>query len=107
VTGTGKSARQKHIVQGRITNGTLFPNISTAIKREIKAAAKAAFESVQKLLESQFASLENDVTMALASAPQQSSNREDVVLDDEGELAGAIRDIKMQHAEVLASIANI
>lgn len=107
MTGTGKSARQKHIVQGRITNGTLFPNISTAIKREIKAAAKATFESVRKLLKSEFASLENDVTMALASAPKQSSDTVDVVLEDEGKLAGAIRDLKKQHAEVLASIENI
>lgn len=111
VAGTGKAARQRNTVQGRITNGTLFPNISTAIKRDIKAAAKTTFDSVQKSLESDFALIENDVTMALASALQQSSDREDVAHEDEerrrGELAGVVRGLKRQHAEVLASIVNI
>ncbi|KFY44996.1 hypothetical protein V494_01204 [Pseudogymnoascus sp. VKM F-4513 (FW-928)] len=110
-SGTGKAARQRNTVQGRITNGTLFPNISRAIKRDIKAAAKATFDSVQKSLESDFVSIDNDVTMALASAPQQSCDREDVDLEDEerrkGELASSVRDLKRQHAEVLASIASI
>ncbi|KFY06936.1 hypothetical protein V492_07602 [Pseudogymnoascus sp. VKM F-4246] len=110
-SGTGKAARQRNTVQGRITNGTLFPNISRAIKRDINAAAKATFDSVQKSLESDFASIDNDVTMALASALQQSCDSEDVDLEDEerrkGELASAVRDLKRQHAEVLASIANL
>ncbi|KFY49525.1 hypothetical protein V496_09946 [Pseudogymnoascus sp. VKM F-4515 (FW-2607)] len=109
--GTGKAARQRNTVQGRITNGTLFPNISSAIKREIKAAAKTTFDSVRKSLESDFALIENDVMMALASAPQQSGDREDVACEDEerlrGELAGAVRGLKREHAEVLAIIANI
>ncbi|OBT96981.1 hypothetical protein VE01_05489 [Pseudogymnoascus verrucosus] len=109
--GTGKAARQRNTVQGRITNGTLFPNISTAIKREIETAAKTTFDSVLKSLESDFALIENDVTMALASAPQQSGDREDVACEEEerrrGELAGAVRGLKRQHAEVLASIADI
>lgn len=111
VAGTGKAGRQRDTVQGRITNGTLFPNISRAIKREIKAAAKTTFDNVQKSLESEFTLIENDVTMALASAPQQSGDREDVGREGEerrrGELAGAVRGLKRQHAEVLASIANI
>ncbi|KFZ06243.1 hypothetical protein V501_07587 [Pseudogymnoascus sp. VKM F-4519 (FW-2642)] len=109
--GNGKAARQRNTVQGRITNGTLFPNISTAIKREIETAAKTTFDSVLKSLESDFALIENDVTMALASAPQQSGDREDVACEEEerrrGELAGAVRGLKRQHAEVLASIADI
>ncbi|OBT81787.1 hypothetical protein VE02_09856 [Pseudogymnoascus sp. 03VT05] len=109
--GTGKAARQRNTVQGRITNGTLFPNISTAIKREIEAAVKTTFDNVRKSLESDFALIENDVTMALASAPQQSGDREDVACEDEErrreELADAVKGLKRQHAEVLASIANI
>lgn len=111
VAGAGKAARQRNTVQGRITNGTLFPNISTAIKREIETAAKTTFDSVLKSLESDFALIENDITMALASAPQQSGDREDVACEEEerrrGELAGAVRGLKRQHAEVLASIADI
>lgn len=98
-------------MHGRITNGTLFPNISLAIKREIEAAAKTAFDKVQESLESTFAFIENDVIMALASAPQQSNDIESMDREDEEErrreLVGEVQSLKRQHAKVLASIANI
>ncbi|TLD06663.1 uncharacterized protein PgNI_08716 [Pyricularia grisea] len=39
-SGTGKAARQKSIVQGRITDGTLFPGISMAISTAVEAAVQ-------------------------------------------------------------------
>lgn len=111
VAGTGKAARQRNTVQGRIMNGTLFPNITRAIKRDIEAAAKTIFDNMQKSLESNFAFIENDITMALASAPQQSNDMDDMGREDEerrrGELAGEVQGLKRQHAEILASIADI
>ncbi|KFY95308.1 hypothetical protein V500_02839 [Pseudogymnoascus sp. VKM F-4518 (FW-2643)] len=109
--GNGKAARQRNTVHGRITNGTLFPNISRAIKREINAAAKTVFDKVQGSLESTFAFIEIDITMALASTPQQSNDIEGMNREDEEirrrELVGEVRGLKRQHAKVLASIENI
>ncbi|RDL37034.1 Uncharacterized protein BP5553_04467 [Venustampulla echinocandica] len=109
--GVGKGARQQHTVQGRITNGTLFPNISRAIKNDIEATAKAAFSTLQKSLVSVFVPIENDIAIALACAPQQPSNMEVVGREEEerrrGELADAVQGLMRQHAEVLASIADI
>lgn len=89
----------------------LFPNISRAIKREIKAAARTTFDSVQKSVESDFALIENDLAMALASTPQQPDHRDDLDHEDDerlkGELASALQGLKRQHTEVLASIVNL
>lgn len=80
---SGRAARQRNTVHGRIINGILFPNISRAIKREIKAAAKTAYDKVQGSLESSFASIEDDTAIAVASTPQQTNSIDDI--DRKGE----------------------
>lgn len=104
-------ARQQNTVQGRITNGMLFSNISRIIKRELIVATKTTFDSIEKLVESDFAIISNDLAMALTSAPQQPDNRDDLDHEDDerrkGELTSVVQGLKRQHADVLASIANL
>jgi len=45
-SGTGKAARQRSIVQGRITNGTLFPHISAKIQASIDQLVQKTFRNL-------------------------------------------------------------
>lgn len=105
------AARQRRKVQGRITNGTLFPNISMAIKRDTEATATATFEKLKNTLESTIVLLEDDIAMALTTMPHQSADMEEI--DHEAEvkrredLARAVQILRRKHTEVIRSIACI
>ena len=48
--GTGKSARQKHIVHGRVTDGTLFPAMAQRIKASLEGSVEATFQYIREQL---------------------------------------------------------
>lgn len=109
--GTGKAARQRAIVQGRITNGTLFPHISAKIQDSIDKLVRKTFRDLDDAVNSILDLIINDVEMALASDFQRADsarNQEDPGEEKKKEeLMVKIRELKGRHEELLTSIASI
>lgn len=102
-------------MQGRIEEGTLFSNISTATTKDINAEVNAIFNSVQIELDKVFNEAENEITMGLAmmglAMDENHYDKGDITREDnerrkEG-LAEEIQVLKRQHEEVLAAINDI
>jgi len=104
------SARQKSIVQGRITNGTLFPQISAKIQDSIDQLAQKTFRDLHDAVNAVLALVVNDVEMSLGS-----NEREDGAADQEdpeeerrkGELLAKIQELKREHEELIACISSM
>jgi hypothetical protein len=65
--GTGKAERQRDIVYGRITNGTLFPNMSLSAKTDTKEMTRSKFKRLSKTIEEHLSSLPEDLEMTLGN----------------------------------------
>ena len=103
------AARQRSVVYGRITDGTLFPQISAKIQDNMDELAQKTFRDLHDAVDGVLALVVSDVEMALGS-----KEREDgaVVREDpeeerrKGELMVKIRELKREHEELIASISN-
>ncbi|OBT72960.1 hypothetical protein VF21_08477 [Pseudogymnoascus sp. 05NY08] len=108
--GSGTAARQRQTVQGRIEEGTLFSNISMAIRKDIKAEVKVSFSEVKKVLHNIFVGTETNIRMGLATEEQPDekgdTTREDRERRKEG-LACELQDLKRQHEEGILSTDSI
>lgn len=109
--GTGKAARQRAIVQGRITNGTLFPHISAKIQASIDDLVRKTFRRLKNEVDAVLDLIVSDVEMALASNLQRlgSARNQDDLEEQKGkeELMAEIRELKEEHEKLLASISDI
>ncbi|KAE9366257.1 hypothetical protein N431DRAFT_419424 [Stipitochalara longipes BDJ] len=111
--GTGKAARQRAIVQGRITNGTLFPHISAKIQASIDKLVRKTFGDLKDAVDAILNLIVNDVEMALTSNPQRvdsdsARNQEDPEEQRRKEaLMAEIKELKGEHEKLLASISDI
>ncbi|KAH6678502.1 hypothetical protein B0J14DRAFT_582898 [Halenospora varia] len=109
--GPEKASRQRSIVQGRITNGTLFPQISAKIQANVDELVKKTFCDLRHEVDAVLDLIVSDVKMALASKPQVVVDARNQEHQEEerrrGELLAEIRKLKGKHEEILASISNI
>jgi hypothetical protein len=98
-------------VQGRITNGTLFPQISVKIQASIDRLVRKTFRDLRHAANAVLDLIVSDVEMALVSNPQRvdsARNQEDPEEERrKGELIAEIMELKGKHEELLASISNI
>lgn len=106
--GRGSEKRQHNTVQGRITDGTLFPNISVAIKDDVEAKTEAAFSAFRNALLPTFVRIKNDISVAIAAEMRSLDKAYKERKDEERrreELSGTIQVLKRQHRELLRRIA--
>lgn len=98
-------------MQGRITDGTLFPNISTAISKEMDDLVNKTFRSLRATVGAILKLVKSDLDMALASGPQcGSDDAHRGGKDDERlrlELAGEVEKLKLKHLALLGNIASL
>ncbi|KAN0095627.1 hypothetical protein V8E51_016338 [Hyaloscypha variabilis] len=110
-SGTGKAARQRSIVQGRITNGTLFPHISARIQASIDQLVRKIFRDLHGAVNAVLDLIVSDVEMALTSNPQRMDSANNQADPQEQrrkeELMAEIRELKGEHEKLLASISDI
>ncbi|KFY44636.1 hypothetical protein V495_03340 [Pseudogymnoascus sp. VKM F-4514 (FW-929)] len=64
--GRGLERRQHSIIQGRIIDGSLFSYISTAMKEDVEAQAKVAFNEFRKAFQPTFVLIKKDIKIAQA-----------------------------------------
>jgi hypothetical protein len=110
--GTGKAARQRSIVQGRITNGTLFPHISAKIQASIEKLIQKTFHDLHDAVNAVLNLIVSDVEMALASKSQHADDDAGNVehLEEEtrkAELMDEIKELKAMHEDLLDSISDM
>ncbi|KAH8649442.1 hypothetical protein BGZ60DRAFT_534676 [Tricladium varicosporioides] len=109
--GTEKAAAQRSIVQGRITNGTLFPNISAKIQSSMEKQIGRAFRHLYRTANEVLDLIVCDVELALAFKPRVMVDARSQEHQEEerqkGELRDEIKKLEGKHEEVLASISNI
>jgi hypothetical protein len=111
ITGTGKAARQRSIVQGRITDGTLFPHVSTKIQTNITQLIETTFRALQIAIVEILDLVDHDVKMAMSSGETRGAGNENQDTGRESEeleeALDEIRKIRRRHEEVLSSVVEI
>ncbi|RYP26651.1 hypothetical protein DL767_007934 [Monosporascus sp. MG133] len=113
--GAGRDRRQKQIVQNRITDGTLFPNMSIAIRRDMERAIKQSEKALRDILGQSVSNIRNDFDLTIASPPKDTGMSGGGRRD--GERAGLVKQretlveqaklFKERHARLLESIASL
>ncbi|KFY43961.1 hypothetical protein V494_01724 [Pseudogymnoascus sp. VKM F-4513 (FW-928)] len=106
--GRGSEKRQHNIVRKRITDGTLFPNISVAMKEDVKAKTEMSFGAFQRTLEPTFARIGKDLSIAIATEKKSLDKAYEERKYEErrrAELAKTIQTLKKQQRELLGRIS--
>jgi hypothetical protein len=104
-TGTGKAQRQRSIVQGRITNGTLFPNISTSIQENVEKLNQTSFLALHDRLQATIDLVKTDLDMALAlRVPDECESRNQEIGRSSADLLREVGELRTRHEELLDSI---
>ncbi|RYO92978.1 hypothetical protein DL762_001340 [Monosporascus cannonballus] len=113
--GSGRDTRQKQIVQNRITDGTLFLNMSIAIGHGIGCAVKKSEKAIRDILEQSMSNIRNDFDLTITSPPKAIGTSGDGRWD--GDSAGLVKQretlveqaklFKERHASLLESIASL
>ncbi|KAH8812284.1 hypothetical protein F5884DRAFT_784973 [Xylogone sp. PMI_703] len=110
-SGDGKAAQQRTIVQGRITNGTLFPNISVQIREGIDQLVQKTFADLRDAVNAVLDLIVSDIDMALTSKSQRADNAKNQKdLEEERqkeELIVEIKKLKEEHERLLTVITDI
>lgn len=103
--GPGYNKRQVKLVQGRIVNGMVFPNISIKLSSDMNNLVMKTFKSLIKSMEEVLNLMRNDVDMALIPGRQSNGNGDEERDEEENELKMGLGDVvkglKARHAEVL------
>jgi hypothetical protein len=98
-------------VQGRITNGTLFPRISAKIQASIELLTEKVFVDLQNAANTVLADIARDVEMALASGPRHVDSATKKEKPEEvkrkKDLGEEITRLKIRHEEILATISEL
>lgn len=108
MAGRGSERCQHNAVQRQIADGTLFPNISVAIKGDVEAKTEAAFGAFRKALLPTFSRIRNDISVAIAAEMKTLDKAYEERKNEERrrkELASTIQVLKRQHSELLGRIA--
>ena len=76
-TGAGKAGRQRRIVQGRITDESLFANIHIAISERINSTINSVKKELKELQRQTLEGLEEDIDNAISYVSDGSMAAED------------------------------
>ncbi|RDW87518.1 hypothetical protein BP5796_03212 [Coleophoma crateriformis] len=109
-SGVGRTARQKSIVQGKVTDGTVFPVISVKIKGTIDQLIQSTFARLHKKLDVVVHLIDSDIEIAYPSTPPQIGSFENQEGIEEMRLAvfsTELKDLREMHGEILASVASM
>jgi hypothetical protein len=91
--GTGKKQRQINIVEGRITDGILFPGAAIALQERMNAILEKTKEELRAVLTQVLDGVKADVGFALASC-EETPQRGAVPATHSAELRSILRAVK-------------
>lgn len=94
-TGTGMFGRQQAIIEGRINDGALFPNILIAITEKMGILVRGIENELRDATRRVIAQIMGDVDLVLVAArPQREEARSSESLRRLGELTGIVEALK-------------
>lgn len=105
--GEGRARRQVQIVQGRIEDGTIFPNMSISIADQTEKAVKRIQKDLKKFLAQQMILIKNDFDLVVAS---QGENNQVMVQQNQNAIEDLLEEAKVyqeQYSALLESIATL
>lgn len=111
--GAGRDRRQKEIVQGRITNGTLFPNMSIAISNNTNSVMKEAEKRLRDIVQKSMRDVQNDFDLTIAPPPESNGTsggrdgEETARSKHERAVWDQIKLFKEQHGTAVKSIPSL
>lgn len=108
-TGTGKKARQTAIVEGRITDGALFPSAAIVLQERLEVILTDAKDALAGVLSQGFRGVAADISVVLAS--RQETPRDGAGFGEEDratleEVMEALRGLKARAEEVRREAAE-
>ncbi|EXJ86047.1 hypothetical protein A1O1_06416 [Capronia coronata CBS 617.96] len=106
IYGTGKMAKQHAIVQGRISDGTLFPNISDRMLNDISSVLDEAFHGLRQKMNDILRLIRADLNLAV---PSHTSHVRftDKERHAREQLAQEIKRLQREHQQLLEGIADL
>ncbi|RDW73267.1 hypothetical protein BP6252_07174 [Coleophoma cylindrospora] len=108
--GEKRTLQQKSIVQGKVTDGTVFPLISVRIKGNIDRLIQSTFARLHNKLAVVVQLIDSDIWIAYPPTPPQTRNLKNQEGIEEMRLAvfsNEIKDLREIHGEILASVASM
>jgi len=102
------SARQKSTVQGRIENGTLFPNISINIQTDVEKQADRILNALKTKVLEILPAVRSDLGIALGESDgTESANEDSHELQQQQEnLKEVLKMLKQRHENILKDISS-
>lgn len=99
--------RQRSTVQGRIENGTLFPNISFKIQTDLEQHADRILSGLQKKVLEILHAIQSDLELALGQAGDTDSAGGDPreLKQRQEKLKEVLRMLKRRHENILKRIS--
>ena len=96
------AAAQRGVVQGRITDGTLFPNISAKVIDDLTALIRNSFDELLEKLNDVLELIRLDLKVVLAADGAQ-SRLQDRERQERKQLAEEVKRLKTSHEQMLES----
>jgi hypothetical protein len=98
------SVKQKDLVQGRITNGTLMRNIADGLRKDLDKLRDTMLGRAQKYCGGVLASIRSDLEMVLAEPPEPMTNEQTQALR---EADAELKRMKLRYDEVLKQMESM
>jgi len=101
--------RQQRTVQGRITNGTLFPNISISIENQVDELTEKILDQLQEKILKLLGFIRSDLETALGSETVSRARHGDKSELDQHEraLKDLLKTQKEKYGKILENISSI
>jgi hypothetical protein len=98
------AARQRWTVQGRISNGTLFPNICFALESQLSSLAKNVLTEAKAHFTGILDFIRSDLEMILDARPDPVAARDEAAVE---QFKQTLDGLKARQDEVLQSVRDI
>jgi hypothetical protein len=101
--------RQRRTVQGRITNGTLFPNISISIKNQVNELTEEILDQLQGKVLKILGLIQSDLETALGNNTESRARQRDrsELAQHEKTLKDLLKTQKEKYGKILEAISSI
>jgi hypothetical protein len=101
--GDGMASRQKKTVQGRITDGTIFPNISAALGNHLNQLTETIIKDFSEKFFDELRDLRSDLEIILDNASQSVKQEDSVALK---QLSEILEESEAKYAQVMENVSS-
>ncbi len=100
------SARQKSIINVRVSNGTIFPNIAVLISTSMDTLVEKTEEKLRRRVTGVLELIKNDIEMARTAQEEGNGHGGDDEELDRANIVQMIEDLKLEHNSMLEKLVG-